>query len=231
MSSIIEKTIKILQDKCFPKQQFYLLLASFIIYFKQPLKDEKWNTFPSKIQNGVISLEDGIFMLDEEKISEFFNNPKILKKHKLELKEKIFHIMISTKRRLELNYPNLYCNSCNVVCIPDIIHSYEQPTFFPREYIENQIKNENYVNELTGHKFSWDMVNSIKNNTYSFPIEDKKKIDFDELVKCVEREISHLNKFSKHCNICKRRSTEFKSIKNYQMVYFCSLDCMEKWEI
>ena len=141
--TIIEQSIRILKSKCLPKQEFFFILASFIVYFKKPLNSEIWNSFSKKIENGLIPIEMGLFMLDEEKNPDIFGNDKIPKKSKLKLKEKIFHIILLTKRELEQKYPNVYKTNCNIVCVPDVIHKYEKPTFFPKYYIENQLNQKN----------------------------------------------------------------------------------------
>lgn len=231
MVSIIEESIEYLQNICLPKQEFYFVLASLLVYLNQPLSDEPWNVFKKKIINKEISIENALFMSHEEK------NPGVFKYgKKTELVRSIDMMILRIKRDLEKKFPNLYKkNKSDVVCIPDVIKSYDEPTFFSKKYIENQIRNSDYTNKLTGHPFSWEFVESIKTNSVTNIVpnnnEINRKTSLENIIKYVKKELDNLHKTTKYCMICKKKKVEHKSVQNYRFVYFCSLECMDKWNI
>ena len=76
--------------------ELYMIIASVVIYFIDPLVNESWNTFPSRFKDNI---SESIYLTDEEK------NPH----HKLSKKEKdmIFNLLIDTKNKLRELYPNI----------------------------------------------------------------------------------------------------------------------------
>ena len=76
----------------------------------------------------------------------------------------------------------------------------------------------------------------MKNGSYQFQIPHSDKIVSPmEFLKQIEKELQQLNRNIKYCTICKIKCKDSEihksTTKDYQMIYFCSLDCMEKWDI
>jgi hypothetical protein len=204
------------------------------MYFKTPLKTEPWNQFKKQIEEGQISLHEAIFLTDEEKNPHIWN--KLNKKNKLEFQQYLDACLLNTRKYLIKNYPNLKVtksskNESNIVCVPDLTYAGSYPTFFPKTYIKTQLKNKVYINELTGQPFSWEWVEQLQKNRLADCTKlSSKCVDEDTFIKILNREVVKLHKLSTHCINCKKRSVAFKSIKNYQTIYFCSLKCMNDWE-
>ena len=195
--TILEQGINFLNNTCISKQEFYFILASFLIYFKPPLSEEPWNDFKKRVVSGDISIEDALFMSDEEKNPEIFHSKKqILNK---DLKIKIDSLCLQMKREIEKNFSSLYKeNQPDIICIPDVIKSWDEPTFFPKDYIEKQVMiDTKYTNELTGHPFSWDFVDSVKNKTIKNDYNNMphtKKMDCKDIIKYMKKELNYLYK-------------------------------------
>lgn len=224
---ILDKAMQIINNiKGIEKEEYFFLLASFVMYFKSPLSREKWNTFHSKVENSKINLEDAVFMTDEEKNPEFFNDPKITKKYKTEVKNTLFQNLLETKNKLSLKYK--FQNKTDTILIPDIINPNEF-TVFPKMYIEKMINEGERINELTGHPFSWEVVESIKSNT---PIlkYTSKKISAETMMSQIKDEITKLQKMTSRCIMCKSPNINHKSLHESQCIYFCTLNCMKKWD-
>ena len=59
-SQVLQEAISILDQRTdLDVATKYVLLASFLMYFKSPLKSEKWNTFPSRILRREVSVQQG----------------------------------------------------------------------------------------------------------------------------------------------------------------------------
>jgi hypothetical protein len=231
--TLIQKLYEIISCRSDISQgELYFILSSVMMYFKTPLKTESWNLFKKRIEEGHLSLHEAIFLTDEEKNPHVWN--KLNKKTKQELQNYLNVCLLNTRKYLLKHYPDLKpkpfkVDSC-IVYVPDL-HSGSFPTFFSKAYIKNQLRHKVYINELTGQPFSWEWVDQLqKNKLVDCTKISPKCIDSETFKKLIQREISKLNKLTTHCIHCKKRSTSFKSIKNYQTIYFCSLKCMNEWE-
>jgi hypothetical protein len=91
-----------------------------------------------------------------------------------------------------------------------------------------QIEQGHPVNELTGHPFAWDIIESIKQNR---PIHSQKtkKVSSEQFLDYIQKDISKYIRTVQCCIVCKNKNTKFKSIKDYQTYSFCSLKCIEHW--
>lgn len=213
------------------KGEFYFVLSSVMMYFRPPLKGEAWNQFKVLVEKQAIPLSEAIFMTDEEK------NPHVWslmnKKTRQEFQSYLTECLFATRKHLLKRYPGLHKKEpvhSSAVCIPDTTDCEALPTFFPVQYIKTQLKNKVYTNELTGQPFSWTTVEKINKNESICTIARPKTVSTDAFQKIMTRELAHLQKLTTHCIHCKRKSTGFKSIKNYQAVFFCSLKCMNDWD-
>jgi hypothetical protein len=236
-SVFIQRAIEILQEQSnIQESEFYFLLASFMIYFKSPIRNEPWNTFSENIEEGKIPFEKGILMTDEDRNPHIFKNSKVSSKMKQDLKQILFEQLIRTKKSLESKY-TFHVQSVEVVLVPDIIDSSRPPTLFPKTYLQKQIQNGKYTNELTGHTFTWDIVEQIKqiktnpSNQINFKLSSKrKKVSDSVFLDYLQKDLSKCSKVIQCCAVCKNKNTNFKSIKNYQTIPFCSLKCIEHWK-
>ncbi|NBP59274.1 hypothetical protein EBU71_22505, partial [bacterium] len=161
---------------------------------------------------------------------------KLNKKTKVEFQNYLNACLLNTRKYLLKHYPELKTpkpgqNELGIVCVPDLTHTGHFPTFFPKTYIKNQLKHKVYINELTGQPFSWEWVDQLhKNKLIDCTKISSKCIDNETFKKLLSREVTKLIKLSTHCIHCKKKSVSFKSIKNYQTIYFCSLKCMNEWD-
>lgn len=225
----------ILCRKDIKKGEMYFILASVMMYFKTPLKTQDWNTFRGRIENGELSLQEAIFMTDEEKNPEIWK--RLNKKTKTELEEYLMNCLFNTRKYLLKKYPELKSSGketkkeepVDIICIPDL--NQNMPTFFSKKYIKDLLKKKVYVNELTGQPFTWETVEQIQKNKITDCTKISKKcVDAETFKKLMTRDLSQLQKLATCCIKCKNKNTDFKSIKEYQTIYFCSLKCMNDWE-
>jgi hypothetical protein len=201
------------------------------MYFKSPLKTQEWNTFQIKVKNGEISLQEAIFMTDEEKNPELWKH--INKKTKIQLVEYLTTCLLNTRKYILKKYPDLKMNSrskedneLDVVCVSSLV-----PTFFPKNYIKDLLKKKVYINELTGQPFPKELIEQIqKNKITDCRTISKKCIDNESFKKLMTRDLNQLQKIASCCVKCKSKEPKFKSIKEYQTIYFCSLKCMNDWD-
>lgn len=238
-SVFTQRAIEILQEQSnIQESEFYFLLASFIIYFKSPIRNEPWNTFSENIEEGKIPFEKGLLMTDEERNPHVFKSSKVSSKMKQDLKQILFEQLIRTKKSLESKY-TFHVQSVEVVLVPDIIDSSRPPTLFPKTYLQKQIQNGKYTNELTGHTFTWDIVEQIKqikqiktnsSNQSNKLFSKRKKVSDSVFLDYLQKDLSKCSKVIQCCAVCKNKNTNFKSIKNYQTIPFCSLKCIEHWK-
>jgi hypothetical protein len=89
-----------------------------------------------------------------------------------------------------------------------------------------------YVNELTGQPLSWTVVEQLRTPS---GIPDNapaaaRKISADMLQKLLTREVEKLKDLYEVCTVCRKKTKQFKTLRDYQTIYFCSLNCLEKWE-
>lgn len=219
---ILDQAIQILHTlPDLSSEEFYFLLASFVMYFSTPLSKESWNTFPKLIEQGKVDVKDGLFMTDEEK------NPGFKKK----MTDMIFENLIKTKKRIQSRIPfNSREPGTDIVLIPDIIEPSSECTLFPKSYLKGLFDKKVYTNELTGHPFAWHIVESINlNKPVSTSKRNGKRVNSESLLKYIKSEIDHLNRLAQCCIVCKCSTTKYKSLLACQCIYFCSLKCMEKW--
>lgn len=232
---IIMKTISVLNSKNIASEgEFFFILASMFVYVSSPLKGEKWNIFGQKLLLDEIPLEIAIFMSDEQKNPDIFFSTTISKKQKYVYLQMIFDSIVISKQKLQKKFSQLFKpvdQNC-VVLVPDIIDSYSNPTCFPYEYLKSQLEKGIFSNELTGHPFSWSIVDSVKNNNPIHKYQtNKKSVSQDIMMKYIQKELNNLSKIITCCIICRSKSTPFKSIHDYQTLYFCSIKCLNNWEL
>jgi len=230
---ILDQAVQVLsQTSDISQEEFYFLLASFIMYFDSSLKKEPWNTFAFRVEQNNIPVEQAIFLTDEEKNPDLFLNPNIPKKTKAEVRDVLFEYLVQTKRKLQTKIkftPPL--SRSEIIVIPDVIDpTSEQPTLFPVYYLKKCLEQGTLVNELTGHPFSWETVESIRSGRSGSSFEHRKRVQPDVLTKYMVDELERLHRLSRCCVVCKCSTTKFKSIWSYQCIFFCSLQCMEKWD-
>jgi hypothetical protein len=212
----------------------YMLLASFTLYFKTPWKGEKWNTFPQRVERGQLSLRDAIYSTDEEKNPHFWKDSKISAKVKKDTERQLFTMILSLRDSLRKKKYFSEARSSSLVAIPDLSTPHAEPTFFPVEYIRKQVEQGNYVNELTGQPLSWVDVQEIRNTGGSASDRSgstRARHMASELIqRLVVRELEQLKQYYETCVVCRKRTRQFKTIRDYQTVYFCSLKCLGVWE-
>lgn len=203
---LILKLKKILNEKNLTYGEFYFFLASFMMYFTKPLINEEWNNFPYKIKNKIISLEEGLLMTDEEKN---FKDLKVLKDNTRPFNSSSFiNILLETKKQLILQFPTLYKNKQSYV----IIKQYKENVLFPYSKIN-------------------DLKDSIKISNSSLKIKNKKLTN--DLIK------KHIEKLEKNINYCKmcnnkkkgKKKLPFKTLNKHQTFYFCSLECLDNYNL
>lgn len=204
------------------RDEFYFLLASFVMYFQSPLYKETWNTFPKLVEQGKITVQDGLFTTDEEK------NPETFKK---KMNDILFDLLLKTKKKLQQKVPFTPTVNEDIILIPDVVEPTTECTLFPKQYLKKVIDNGIHINELTGHPFAWYIVEAIKLDK---PIQQTKKhckkISSESLMKYIQTDIDRLSRLAQCCIVCKCSTIKHKSMSAYQCIYFCSFKCMEKWE-
>lgn len=236
--TLLQQLVEIIScRKDISKGEMYFTLASVMMYFKSPLKTQEWNTFRSRVENGNISLQEAIFMTDEEKNPDIWK--KINKKTKTELTEFLTNCLLNTRKYLLKKYPDLKPleiknqsneESLDIVCVPDPNNG-NLPTFFSKKYIKNLFKKKVYINELTGQPFPKHIIEQVqKDKIVDCRKMAQKCIDKDTFKKLMYRDLVRLQKLASCCIKCKNKEPSFKSIKEYQTIYFCSLKCMNDWE-
>lgn len=205
IKSLINKIKKYLNDQDLTKGEFYFFLASFMMYFMKPLVDEEWNTFPYKIKNKIISVENGLFLTDEEKNDNFkFVDKKVL-----------FNILLKTKEYLLLQYPNLY-DSINNRSYVIIKHNKEFMSFPKNMFSSKKIK----------------IPTIFKTTKQNFiEIQNKKTLN-EQVEKEIEKLEHHIDHCSM-CKNKKtgKKKLPFKSLHKHQTMYFCSLNCLNNWKL
>lgn len=229
--TILEQAVRIISSTPgVQKEEFYFLLASYIMYFNSPLNKETWNTFTKKVEQKKITTQEAIFTTDEEKNPDFFK--KITKTKKSEIKDIIFGILCKTKSKLEnlVPFSNTEKNVVDeIILIPDVINPSTECTIFPKTYLRKMIENGTYINELTGHPLAWHIVDAIKTGKDIYN-RTGKKVSSNYLLGHADTELEKLNRITQCCIVCKCSNPTYKSIYSFQCVFFCSLKCMEKWE-
>lgn len=237
--STLQHAIQFLQGQPdMQKGEFFFLLASFVMYFKSPIRNEPWNTFSERIENGSLPFEKGILMTDEERNPHIFKNTKVSIKLKQDIRQILSEQLIRTKKTLESKYSfqnwsstqstdNL--NNLNIIVVPDVIDPSRTPTLFPKSYLKKQIQKEKFINELTGHSFAWDLVDALKHDK---PLKKKKmkKVSPQIFLDLIQKDLNKCSRTIQCCVVCRNKNIKFKSIKNYQSVSFCSLKCIEHWK-
>jgi hypothetical protein len=232
--TILQQLIDIVScRKDITRGEMYFIISSVLMYFKSPLKTQEWNTFHLKVKNGDIPLQEAIFMTDEEKNPELWK--KVNKKTKSQLDEYLTTCLLNTRKYLLKKHPDLKLNSRSVKKdeLEDIVLYVPgaTPTFFPKNYVKDLLKNKIYINELTGQPFPKEVIEQIqKNKTIDCRKASKKCIDNDTFKKLMTRDLNQLQKLTSCCIKCKNKDSKFKSIKHYQTIYFCSLKCMNEWD-
>jgi hypothetical protein len=213
----------------------YMLLASFVLYFKTPWKTEKWNTFPQRVEKGQVSLRDAIFSTDEEKNPLFWRDSKNSAKVKKDTERQLFAAIgpLGDSLRKKKYFPEV--RSSSLVAIPDLSTPHAEPTFFPVDYLKKQVEQGNYVNELTGQPLSWVDVQDIRTSggrdRSPSSVSSRSRHMASELIqRLVVRELEQLKQYHEACVVCRKRTRQFKTLRDYQTVYFCSLKCLGVWE-
>jgi hypothetical protein len=234
-TQVLQEAIALLQARTdLDANTKYLLLASFVMYFKSPLKSEAWNTFPSRVLKRQLTVSDALFTLDEEKNPDFWQNPTIPMKTKKNVQQQIFGLLWPLRDALlrKHYFPEV---SRSVIAIPDPSAPAADPTLFPVEYLKKQVDQGNYVNELTGHPLSWTVVEQIRSSGSIAPssptgTRGMRTVAPDHILKGVRAEIEQLNAGYECCAVCRKRTRQFKTLHNYQTIYLCSLKCLSAWD-
>lgn len=201
---LILKLKKILTEKNLTYGEFYFFLASFMMYFTEPLVNEKWNNFPYKINNKIISLEEGLLMTDEEK-----NTNPIGPTGPIGFTD----ILLETKKQLILQFPTLYKNKQSYV----IVKQYKENVLLP--YSKINLKDTKRVNHFG------------INDSLPFSVKIKNEKLTNELVK---KHIEKLEKNINYCKMCNykkigKKKLPFKTLNKHQTLYFCSLECLNNY--
>jgi hypothetical protein len=212
----------------------YLLLASFVLYFKTPWKAEKWNTFPQRVEKGLLPLRDAMYSTDEEKNPHFWKDPKVSAKTKKDTERQLFSTLFLLRDALRKKKYFSEPTTSSLVAIPDLSTPHGEPTFFPVDYLKKQVEQGNYVNELTGQPLSWMDVEQIRTPGHaprSPASSSRSRHMAPELIqRLVVRELEQLKQFHETCVVCRKRTRQFKTLRDYQTVYFCSLKCLGVWQ-
>jgi hypothetical protein len=97
---------------------------------------------------------------------------------------------------------------------------------FPKSFVKEQIKSNLFTNNFTGKKILIDpkTIDQLQN-------PKGKIISSEKLKTIVDKELSILEKRTKHCHTCnKKKEIQFKSINDNQTCLFCSITCMYNWK-
>jgi hypothetical protein len=216
------------------REEYYFLMASVVMYFQSPLKDESWNTFPAQLEAGKWPVSDALLLTDEEKNPHFWTDARIPKRVKEAASQMLFEQLLRFRKRLAKTYPYPHSALPSVVTVPNSpLRADEPPAVFPTQYLHEQFKTGKYVNELTGDPLSWTFVEQVKQVKPTMPPSStrgpNRRIPTEKFMEDVTRELRVLQFNRGHCQICRAKSTRFKSVWKYQTVEFCSLDCLRKW--
>lgn len=220
----------------------YWLLASFVVYFKSPWKGEKWNTFPQRVEKGQVPLRDALYSTDEEKNPHFWKDSKVSAKTKKDTERQLFDALLPLrdslrKKKYFTESTSSSAASGTLVAIPDLSTPHGEPTFFPVDYLKRQVEQGNYINELTGQPLSWMDVEQIRTsgsaNATSLPSGSSgrtRQMGGELIKRLLIRELEQLKQYHETCVVCRKRTRQFKTLRDYQTVYFCSLKCLSAWE-
>lgn len=217
------------------REEYYFLLASVVMYFQSPLKEETWNTFPAQLEARKWTVAEAVLLTDEEKNPHFWLDARVSKRVKDAASQLVFEQLLRFRKRLGKTYPYPHAAIPSVVAVPNPpLRADEPPAVFPTQYLHEQFKTGKYVNELTGDPLSWTFVEQVKqvnNSAVTTPPARgaTRRIPADKFMDEVTRELRVLQFNRGHCQICRAKNTRFKSIWKYQTVEFCSLDCLRKW--
>lgn len=237
-SQVLQEAIALLQGRAdLDTGTKYLLLASFVMYFKSPLKSESWNTFPSRVLKRQLSVSDALFTVDEEKNPEFWGNSTLSVKTKRDIYQHLFSLLWTTRDAL-VRKAYFQETLRSVIAIPDPSAPTADPTLFPVDYLKKQVEQGNYVNELTGHPLSWTVVEQLRSSgsgSSSSPSSmgtsrGTRVVPSDLILKSVRAEIEQLKAAYECCAVCRKRTRQFKTLHNYQTIFLCSLKCLSAWE-
>lgn len=209
--------------------EFYYMLASILTYFEPALKHESWNTFSLQIEKNQIPLQTALFMTDEEKLPYLFSNPKISKKQKQEALSFLFEQQKVMKDKLEQK--KIWEHSrVQLVFIPD---DEDPPCIFPLSYLKENFLKGSFINELSGKLFSKDVIDAILKNKYfkfGFKQNLTTPIPNAQFLKLFSKELVRLDRITKDCWLCKKKQTQFKTLRKQQLIRFCSLTCLNEYE-
>lgn len=231
---IVDEATRLLQQS-FPEidaNTKYMLLASFIMYFKSPLKGESWNTFPQRVSNRAVSVRDALLSTDEQKNPEYWNAVPAKEKSKRH-KDLVANLLTArdklVRKRVFAADPR---TQATVVPVSDPTTPHSEPTFFPVDYLRDQINQGNYINELTGRPFSWIDVEQVRTphaavSSLGAPF---RSVAGAIVLKGVTHELEQIKQSFEICAVCRKRTRQFKTLRDYRTVYFCSLDCLGKWD-
>lgn len=232
-SQVLHEAISILDQRTdLDVASKYLVLASFLVYFKSPFKSEKWNTFPSRILRRDLSVQQGLYSTDSEKNPEFWIPSSVPTKIKKEVQELLFTSLWPLRDALVRK--NYFSAPQSLIAIPDPATPTKNATLFPVDYLKKQVDQGNYVNELTGHPLSWMVVEQVRSPSASIPSRTPstrhRTVQPTLVQKLVQSEIDQLRTFHETCAVCRKKTRQFKTLHNYQTIYFCSLNCLSAWE-
>lgn len=227
-TALFEEALTIVNGIHYDSATKYLLLASFVMYFKTPLKNESWNTFAQRVHKKEISVRAGIFSTDQEKNPDFWRSAS--KTTKAQMESVLLASLISVRDGLRRK--RLFSDSSELVSIPDLSSPGSSPTLFPKKYLQNQIQQGKFNNELTGHPLAWDIVEYVRNGStlQSHARKVSRTVPTNLLKELVLREIEQIRAYQEACIVCKKKFRQFKTLKDYQTVYFCSLRCLSDWQ-
>jgi len=233
-SQVLQEAISILDQRTdLDVPTKYVLLASFLLYFKSPLKSEKWNTFPTRILRREVSVQQGLYSTDVDKNPEFWTSSSVPIKVKKEVQDHLFSALWPMRDALARK--NYFSAPQSLIAIPDPATPTRDATLFPVEYLKKQVDQGNYVNELTGHPLSWMVVEQVRSPSASSsgPASASTRhrtVQATLVQKLVQTEIDQLRAFHETCAVCRKKTRQFKTLHNYQTIYFCSLNCLSAWE-
>lgn len=233
-SQVLQEAISILEQRTdLDVAAKYVLLASFLIYFKSPLKSEKWNTFPSRILRRQLSVEQALYTTDVEKNPEFWLSATVSAKIKKNVQDLLFASLWPLRdalvRKTYFNAPR------TLIAIPDPTAPTRDATLFPVDYLKKQVQQGNYTNELTGHPLSWMVVEQVRSPSASASASASassrnRTVPPETVHKLIQTELDQLRTSYETCAVCRKKTRQFKTLHNYQTVYFCSLKCLSAWE-
>jgi hypothetical protein len=230
-STILEQAQNIVNELPYDLPSKYMFLASFVVYFKSPLKSEAWNRFPKTIERKEKSVRDGLFSTDEEKNPLFWNDSKISARFKTQVRNQIFEELLRVRDSLVRKKLFGQKTSRTLVSIPDFSNPKADPTLFPIEYLRQQVEKGKYVNELTGQPLSWTVVEQVKRNSSTEGSSHAGRLMSGELIKSlILKEIEQIKRYQEACAVCGKKFRQFKTLRDYQTVYFCTLKCLSLWD-